>query len=160
MFFFAVILSLFLGTISSLGVGGKLLDHCYQFTDFIFHYDLKAYKVLYTKLISICFPNNSIVEAIKQNANKLPWQYVTEGINIFSIDLSFLNEKSGMRKLCIFPNVYRQTYYSTDTTFSVPVHKLKWYVLYYFVKHELWIIIQNIYRKQYKLLKNISYSTI
>ena len=65
--FFAVILSLFLGTISSLGVGGKLLDHCYQFTDFIFHYDLKA-----EQFISICFSNNSIVETIKQNANKLP----------------------------------------------------------------------------------------
>ena len=116
---------------------------------FYFHYDLKA-----EQFISICFSNNSIVETIKQNANKLPWQYVTEGINIFSIDLSFLNEKSGMRKLCIFPNVYRQTYYSTDTTFSVPVHKFKWYVLYYFVKHELWIIIQNI-RKYTE--NNISY---
>ena len=42
------------------------------------------------------------------NLNKMPWQHVTEGINIYTIDLLLLNRAEGNTKLCMFPILLRK----------------------------------------------------
>ena len=38
----------------------------------------------------------------------MPWQHVTEGINIYTIDLLLLNRAEGNTKLCMFPILLRK----------------------------------------------------
>ena len=76
----------------------------------LFLCDLKACKLVKLQNVFAKY-------VAKTNTNKLPWQYVTEGINIFRIDLSFRNGSS--TKWSTFPNTYFVTV--TYLHFSIPL---------------------------------------